>query len=51
MPRLASAAMNVGVLAQQLVALEELVDGEVGLHAGDVVERLDAVVVSDTTPL
>ena len=44
MPRLASAAMNVGMLAHQLVALEELVDGEVGLHAGDVVERLDAVV-------
>jgi len=29
---------------QQLVALHELVDGEVGLHAGNVFERLDPVV-------
>ena len=35
---------HVGVRAQHLVALDELVDGEVGLHAGHVVERLDPVV-------
>ena len=29
---------------QQLVALDELIDGEVGLHAGDVLERLGAIV-------
>ena len=44
MPRLASAAMTSGCVAQQLVALDELVDGEVGLHAGNVFERLDPVV-------
>ena len=33
------------MLAHQLVALEELVDGEVGLHTGNVVERFDPVVV------
>ena len=44
MPRFASAAMNVRMLAHEFVAFEELVDGEVGLHAWDVVERLDAVV-------
>ena len=33
------------IFAHQLVALEELVDGEVGLHTGDVVERLDPVAV------
>ena len=32
------------MLAHEFIAFEELVDGEVGLHAWDVVERLDAVV-------
>ena len=35
---------DVGMGAQQLVALDELVDGEVGLHSGNVLERLDAIV-------
>ena len=35
---------DVRMSAQHLVALDELVDGEVGLHAGHVLERLDAIV-------
>jgi len=35
---------EVGMLAHQFVAFEELVDGEVRLHARDVLERLDAAV-------
>jgi hypothetical protein len=35
---------DVGMCAQHPVAFLEFVDGEVGLHAGDVFERFDAVV-------
>src|ERR1700704_4416842 len=35
---------DIWVYTQQLVAFDELVDGEVGLHAGNVFERADPLV-------
>ncbi len=43
-PALGQCRLHVGVGAQHLVTLEEFVDGEIGLHTGDVFERLDMVV-------